>query len=437
MATIKVTLDKRADHKTKDNKCPLVLRIGHKSKTRDIPFNIHVKENHYDFATGKITGIENAVRHTKRTRKIYSDVDLWIDENDGLIRNWDIARLKQEIEQEFFKKSPSRTILNHGAVYLNRLRMEGRFSTASSYEDALKILVKYVKKLKKEDDKASIKTLFKTVDNILVLDEQYAIYDLEIKTLDYAYVRNFKAYMSNRFPSKNTTNIYLRSLQAIMNDAGSTFPDLKDHKPLSGIKKKSFANAPEPITLEELNAIRNLVLKPNTGIWHTRNYFLMMFNNMGMNFFDLALIKRFQFDDARIKYYRKKTHYEGDYFSVLQSDEALKIIRHYLNIQKDDDYLFPIIPNGTSPERIFKVKKGKAKTFNHYAEQLAKKAKISKKITTYTARDTWTNIGLDLGIDIRKISSGLGHSSVQVTEKHYGKNIEEKILDEVNAKITG
>ena len=60
-----------------------------------------------------------------------------------------------------------------------------------------------------------------------------------------------------------------------------------------------------------------------------------------------------------------------------------------------------------------------------------------KKITTYTLRDTWTNIGLDLGIDIRKISSGLGQSSVKVTEKHYGKSMTEKMLDEINAKITG
>lgn len=67
---------------------------------------------------------------------------------------------------------------------------------------------------------------------------------------------------------------------------------------------------------------------------------------------------------------------------------------------------------------------------------IAALAGIEKKITTYTLRDTWTNIGLHMGIDIRKISSGLGHSSVQVTEKHYGKSVSEKILDEINAKIT-
>lgn len=37
MAKIKVAFDRRANSKTKDNKFPLVLRLGHTSKTRDIP----------------------------------------------------------------------------------------------------------------------------------------------------------------------------------------------------------------------------------------------------------------------------------------------------------------------------------------------------------------------------------------------------------------
>lgn len=436
MATIKITFDKRTSNTTKDNKYPLVLRIGHKRKTRDIPFNLHLTENQYDFSTNKILGILNAVRHTKRTRKMFSDVDLWIDESEGRIKNWEMERLKQEIEQRFFKKSPSRTILNYGGVYLYRLRMENRFSTASSYEDALKALIKFRKHLKGQDDTILIKTLYQIKDDKMIPLEDYKDLDMEIKTMDYGFLRDFKAYMSNRFKSRNTPAIHLRSLQAIMNDACKVFEDLKDHKPLSSIKKQSFENAPAPITLDDINTIRNLKLEFDKPIWHNRNFLLFMFNNMGMNFFDMAIIKRFQFEDNRIKYIRKKTHNEGDYFSVLQNEESLKIINHYLNGQKENDYLFPIIPKTTSPERLHIVNNAKVKTFNKYASKIATLAGIPKKITTYTLRDTWTNIGLDLGIDIRKISSGLGHSSVLVTEKHYGKSVSEKILDEINAKIT-
>ncbi len=436
MATIKITFDKREDHRTKENKFPLVLRIGHARKSRDIPFNIHLKENQYDFSTGKITGIVNAPRHTKRVRKIYSDVDLWMDEHQGEIKYWEINKLKKEIERIFFKKAPSRSILEHGAVYLNRLRLEERYSTASSYEDALKAIVKFRMSQRGGDDKTTIKSLYELKERKLVTLQDFKELDMEIKAMDYGFLKDFKAYMGSRYKSKNTPAIHLRSLQAIMNDACRTYPDLQNHRPMSYIKKQSHSNAPAPLNMEEISAIRQLELEPNTPIWNIKNYLLFMFNNMGMNHFDMATIKRHQFEGNRIKYYRKKTHNEGDYFSVLQNKEALEIIGHYLNGQNPDGYLFPIIPSGTKAEDLFKVNNGKVKIFNRYANRIAKLAGIDKKITTYTLRDTWTNIGLDLGIDIRKISSGLGHSSVQVTEKHYGQNVTEKILDEINAKIT-
>ena len=189
MATIKITFDKRSSNTTKDKKYPLVLRVGHQRKTRDISFNLHLRENQYNFRTGKITGILNAVRHTKRTRKIFSDIDLWIDEHDGEIRNWEMERLKSEIEQHFFKKAPSRTILNHGGVYLHRLRLENRFSTASSYEDALKSLVKFRKSMKGKDDRALIKTLFEIKDGKMLPLSEFKDFDMEIKAIDYSFVK--------------------------------------------------------------------------------------------------------------------------------------------------------------------------------------------------------------------------------------------------------
>src|SRR5690606_8120275 len=228
------------------------------------------------------------------------------------------------------------------------------------YEDALKSLIKYRRHLKGMAD-TKIKTLYEIKEDKLIPLDEFKDLDMEIKAIDYGFSRDFKAYLSNRYASKNTPAIFLRSLQAIMNDAGKTFEDLRNHKPLSNIKKKSHANAPAPLDLEDIHKIRVLELEPNTPIWDNRNYLLFMFNNMGMNFFDMAILKRFQFEDNRIKYFRKKTHYEGDYFSVLQSDESLKIIKHYLKGQTDNEYLFPIIPENTSPERLHKVNKGKVK----------------------------------------------------------------------------
>ncbi|GAB5527491.1 MAG: hypothetical protein Roseis2KO_53630 [Roseivirga sp.] len=112
------------------------------------------------------------------------------------------------------------------------------------------------------------------------------------------------------------------------------------------------------------------------------------------------------------------------------------VIAYYAKGKTPDQYIFPIIPEDRVGEAVFKTKKGKLSWFNDNIKRIAEDLGIEKNLSTYTPRDTWTNLGLQMGIDIRKISSGLGHSSVEVTQKHYSQIIQEKILDEINAQIT-
>lgn len=450
MATVKITLDKRASHQNRDGTYPLVLRLGHKSKTRDIPFNIHLFEGQYDNETGMIAGILNAKRHSKRIQKTFADADLWIDENAPEIKLWSIDKLKDEIERQFFNKQFDLTLLNHGAKYLYRLHKENRSPTAKSYEDALKAFVRYQMTLVGQSIEDTIKTLFDdllenkaqvTQHNWLeqlqglTVKNEFARYDMPIKAIDPELMKDFKAWMSNKY-SKNTVGIYLRSLNAIMNDASDSHADLRHHRPLANIKKGSYENPTEDLDMHEVNLIRQLQFKEGTSKFHARNYALMMFNNMGLNFFDLALIRVFQFDGERINYTRKKTESEGDHFGVKQPQEALDIINYYIQDKEPDDYLFPIMPKDTPPQRLFRVKNDRLGWFNRHIQEIAKMAGIKKRVRSYSFRDTWMNIGLQLGIDIRKLSKGLGHSSVQVTEKHYAALIQQTLFDEINAKIT-
>ncbi len=437
MATARIILDQRAHCKDGNGAYPLVVRIGHKSQNRDIPLDIHALPSQFNIETRKITGITNAVRHSKRVQKLYSDIDLWLDENKAIIKLWTISKLKQEIERLFFNKQNELTLLQHGAKYLQRLIAEERFPTASSYQDALKVFVKFQMKQQKQNDKVKIKTLFdKKGETFIILDE-YLKYDTPIKAFDTEFAKDFKAYLARRLKSKNSLGIFLRSLQAIINDAGGSYVDLKDHRPLERIKKGSYQNTPNPLTLNEVSVIRRTPTVADSGEFHAKNYFLFMFGNMGANFVDLALMKRSRFDGERIKYFRKKTEEEGDFFSIKQNEECIAILDHYISEdQKPDDYLFPILPNGIAKAKIHRTKNDRLQTFNDQIRRLAKRAGITKDITSYTARDTWTNIGFEMGIDIRKISAGLGHSSIEVTNKHYGASIHERILDEINEKIT-
>ncbi len=446
MATVRIVLDTRPTSIDKNNKFPLVLRIGHKTQRRDIPFDIRIAKGDFvevDTGEGKksahfqIKGVPNPARKTKRIQKTYSDVDLWLDENKGDIKLWPISLLKENIEKKFFNKQSQLSLLEHGAKIIYRFHVEKRYSTASSYEDALKIVVKYRKKLGRKDDRAQIKDLFdKTKKDLFTVKEEFQPYDMPMKAFNVEFAKDFKTYLSYRLKSKNSINIHLRSLQAILNDAEKTYDELKGHKPLESFKKSSTANAPVVLTNKEMAAIRGASYPEGSSKFHVRNYFLFMFNNMGMNFYDMALARINQFDGERLSYTRKKTESEGDFFSIKQNTENQDIIAYYAKGKKPENYIFPIIPEDRVGEAIFKTKKGKLSWFNDNIKRIAEDLGIQKNLSTYTPRDTWTNLGLQMGIDIRKISSGLGHSSVEVTQKHYSQIIQEKILDEINAQIT-
>lgn len=447
MAKVKIALDTRAGSQTKDGKFPLVLRLSHKRKTRDIGLNIQIAKDDFielDIVDGnrkaahfKLTGLPNAVRKTKRIHSLYSDIDLWIDENKGEIKLWPISQLKETIERKFFNKQSELSLLEHGAKVIYRFHAEARFSTASSYEDALKIVVKYRKKLSGRDDKTSIRDLFdKTKKDLFTVREEFEPYDMPIKAFNVELAKDFKTYLSTRLKSKNSINIHLRSLQAILNDAEKTYDELRGHKPLESFKKSSTANTPIVLTQEEINTIRQCSYPKGGSKFHVRNYFLFMFNNMGMNFYDIALARVEQFDGERFSYTRKKTESEGDFFSIKQNEENLSILSYYTQNKPKTAYIFPIIPEGREGDAIFRAKRDKLKWFNNNIKKIATDLGIEKNLSTYTPRDTWTNLGLQMGIDIRKISSGLGHSSVELTEKHYSQLIQEKILDEINAQIT-
>lgn len=437
MATIRVLLDQRKHCRTIDGSFPLVLRIGHNRQNRDISLGIHAQPNQFNADTYEIKGIVNSVRHTKRVKKKYSDIDLWLDEEMETIKHWDINNLKSEIEKKFFDKQSSLTLLGYAAIYLRRLQLENRYSTARSYEDALKKFIKFRMHSLGKKEEVRLNSIYSRNGDHLQLNEEYQQYDLAIKAFDSNFAKDFKAYMANSSMSRNSIGIYLRSLQAILNDAGGSYKELQDHKPLEKIKKTSTRNKPVDLTIGEIDAIRKLKLEETSPLFHARNYFLFMFNNMGMNFFDLALLRTHQFDGENIHYTRKKTEIEGDNFSIKQNEEALNIIRYYGHIDIESGYLFPIIPSDTPPERIYRVKNDKIGWLNKHLKKLAELAGIEKKITSYTPRDTWTNIGLDMGIDIRDISSGLGHSSIEVTDKHYGQSVKQKVLEKINSRITG
>lgn len=69
--------------------------------------------------------------------------------------------------------------------------------------------------------------------------------------------------------------------------------------------------------------------------------------------------------------------------------------------------------------------------FNGYLKELAALAKITKPVTTHTARKTFaTTIGLRNGMSMEVLSKTLGHSSMRITQESYAELQNDRIQEE-------
>ena len=165
-------------------------------------------------------------------------------------------------------------------------------------------------------------------------------------------------------------------------------------------------------------------------MWHSRNYFLFSFYNMGMNFMDIALLKKSNLIGDRLEYVRAKT---GKTYSIKLQGPSLKILKLYIKDQKPDDFIFPIVKRTELADQLKDIQNDR-KTNNKYLKLMAEKCEINAKITSYVARHSWATIAKNLDVPISVISEGLGHEDIKTTQI-YLESFEVDVLDKANKLI--
>ena len=128
MATLKLTLDQR--RKRADNKYPLVIRLSHRSKTRDLSLGIKLTPNEYDKKRSKIKNNELNKKvqiQLLKYREIVSNV--LISSN-----NIDIQSLKDHLLNQDKKQI---TIREFWTAEIDRLISVGRANGSRSYKMVL------------------------------------------------------------------------------------------------------------------------------------------------------------------------------------------------------------------------------------------------------------------------------------------------------------
>ena len=291
-----------------------------------------------------------------------------------------------------------------GENYINRLRKEGRYSTAHVYKNALYSFSKFCGTL-----------------------------NMSFRQVTKERLRRYGQYLYECGLKPNTISTYMRMLRSIYNrgvEAGSApYVPRLFHDVYTGVDVRQKKALPAG----ELH--RLLYEDPKSErLRRTQTIAALMFQFCGMSFADLAHLEKSALDQSVLRYNRIKTKTP---MSVEVLDTARGMINQLRSNQEPipdcPDYLFDILCGNKkrTDERAYREYQSALRRFNNCLKDLARALRLNSPVSSYTLRHSWATTAKYRGVPIEMISESLGHKSIKTTQI-YLKGFELRERTEVN-----
>lgn len=430
MAKVHLKLDTRKNRQKKDGTFPLVLSLHHNSKSRPIGLKYSFRIEDWDSEKLIPLNTKNAKHIGAKLESYLMKARVFLNEHQLDLEFWSIQELKAKLQAELF--SNSKTTERRKVQYTAK-RIENVSLTEFASEQIARLRL-----AKRNGSAESLKEAISRFRAFSNLD------DISFAEVDSLFLENFTAYCYSRDNKASTVHTYLKPIRKLFNDAISLKLISPDIFPFDTYKiPKPAKTKNRALKLEDITAIRELDLKPYSAIWNARNYFLFMFNNMGINFIDLVKLKKKQLintkydnsnnlTEGRISFDRSKT---SDSFSIKLTDESIRILNYYeVGEKESDDFVFQY---GYEESEIGRKRyKQHRKRLNKKLKELAELAGLDEPLTTYYARHSWATIAKRKMIPVTMISEALGHKDLKTTQI-YLDSFDNEDLDAANEDIVG
>ena len=276
-----------------------------------------------------------------------------------------------------------------GENYINRLRKEGRYSTAHVYKNALYSFSKFCGTL-----------------------------NMSFRQVTKERLRRYGQYLYECGLKPNTISTYMRMLRCIYNrgvEAGSApYVPRLFHDVYTGVDVRQKKALP-------IGESRRLLYEDpkSERLRRTQAIAALMFQFCGMSFADLAHLEKSALDQNVLRYNRIKTKTP---MSVEVLDTAQDIISRLRNCQPSHpdcpDYLFSILlgDKKREDESAYREYQSALRRFNNRLKRLAKALRLTSPVTSYTIRHSWATTAKYRGVPIEMISESLGHKSIKTTQ---------------------
>ena len=388
--------------KLSNDEYPLMMRVTKDGKRKYVSLGISVKPEHWDFNKEKPKPncpnkdlIENII--DKKMLEYRKQLLEFQDVN----KDFSAQKLVETVNKPLKRKSVETVFIE----FIEQLKKEKRIGNANFYKFALNSL--------------------KTFNN--------GSMDIPFIEIDVTWLRKYESWMKANGNSTNTLGVRFRALRAIYNLAIQQHVVKKEYYPFDEFKvsKLRESTSKRAISKEAIQKIMNFDVKKITE-YHTplielsRDVFIFSYLGCGINFIDIAYLKRKNIRGNRVIYSRHKT---GKNINFPLQPHAIKLIEKYNNPQSE--YLFPILNEKvhiTELQQDYRIKKI-IKKVNKWLKVIAEKVGIETDLTTYVARHSYATVLKRSGVNVALISETLGHSDLKTTQI-YLDSFENSQIDE-------
>ncbi|MET6999466.1 tyrosine-type recombinase/integrase [Chitinophaga defluvii] len=307
------------------------------------------------------------------------------------------------------KKSDWNSVLSIYTDYSKALRAEERIGTALSYECSMNSVKKFTENMRK----------------------------VSFDDITPEFLNKYENWMLGNGRSITTVGIYLRALRTVFNIAISDKIISRDFYPFGKGKYEipTGKNVKKALKLSEVGEIYHYDPNPAiAGEEQSKAFWLLSYLSNGINPKDIALLKFKDIQGDFIIYERAKTKRSRrgnpTIITIPFTDDIKSIIERWGN--KDtlpDNYIFPILERGITPERQHALIHQFVKVTNKGMRGIAKNLKLNKDVTTYTARHSYATVLKRSGASTEFISETLGHADAKTTKNYLDSFEDEKKLE--------
>ena len=365
----------------KDKTYPVKLRLTIDRKSNYYGLDHYLKEVEFkDLFTPKKQG------------KLQSELIQTKKKADNLLETMDPPSF-EKFRRLFTQKGDGGNVKKYYLTYIDECKKANRLGTASSYECSMNSL-----------------------------NEVKGIETLGFRGITPEWLNDYEGKMTSAKKSLSTIGIYIRPLRFLYNRAIRDGIVSKDYYPFGDTDREKYEipsseNHKRPLSSAELEKLA--AYSGNALYEYYRDFFILSYYLMGLNFADLITLQRKQLNGNALTLIRqktKRTRRTQRPITLKLNDDAMDILNRLGT--GEGKYIFSLIQDDDSPELIRQKVQNFIRNTNQALKKLAKKININTDISTVYARHSAASHGLKAGISLAMISKSLGHSNLAVTSNY-------------------